>query len=319
MTLGNVNLNLLVILDAVLQERSVSRAAARLGRSQPAISHALQRLRHLFGDELLVRAGRRYKLTPVAKVLADPLHASLKQMSELLVKRPTFNPQTAEREFNIGVTDFAAMVLLRPLLRKITVTAPNIRFNIIPPGSNLVVPIRNGDQDLAIYPRGVCPQSSDLCSDIVLRDTWCCVAWVNNPVIKGNITREVLQSLPHVIDHFTTVPEQGTVSQMLAAEGIYRKHVMRTNHILLMPFLIEGTSALAIMQTRLAHLLCQSASLRIYPLPFELPELTHEMYWSAPNTTDPGHTWLRNLLLETAQPSGLTGTKESERGFPAAS
>lgn len=300
MNLNKVDLNLLIVLAAVLKERSVSRAAISLGRSQPAVSLALQRLRVLFRDELMVRIGQRYELTAVAQALADPLRRLLEQVNEVLDARLSFDPQTAEREFKVGATDYAAAVLLRPMIRRLAVAAPKIRISIEPTAEDPAWPLKEGRQDLAFYPLKGRSKTSDLCYELILRDTLCCVAWSHNPMIGKRLTPELFESLPHIVDLHRTFPEQSILSQLLAAEGMHRRHVVRTNYVILMPFLLEGTQALAVLPRRFADWLCQAAALRVFPLPFDLPHWELGMWWSAGRTADPGHLWLRTSVKEIA-------------------
>lgn len=300
LNLNQIDFNLLIVLDAVLQERSVSRAAARVGRSQPAISHALQRLRSLFGDELLVRIGQRYELTAAAQALADPLRIVLQQLGDVLVARPTFDPQNADREFKIGASDYTAAVLVRPVVQRLAVIAPKIRLTIEPLAQDPAGPLRSDQQDLAFYPLELRSKATDLCFEIVLRDTLCCVASSSNPAIGKRLTREAFVSLPHIVDLHGTSPEQSGIGRKLAAVGGRRQHVVRTNYILLTPFLVQGTSSLAVIPRRLADLLCSTAETRVLALPFAAPEWVIGMNWSSRHSSDPAHLWLRTVVKETA-------------------
>lgn len=305
LNLNQVDLNLLVILNAVLQERSVSKAALRVGRSQPAISHALQRLRKLFRDELLVRVGQRYELTAVAQGLVDPLHTVLRQMSDLLVAQPVFDPNSAQREFSLSVSDFAASVLVPPIIREITRIAPGIRLNIGVLGSDPISALRNGDLDLVVCPPAEFPKSSDLEAEAILRDPWCYAAWSGNDQIGDTLTLETFESLPHVGYLFVSHQEAGSLSRTLTPQGVHlNRYVVKTNYVLLMPFLLEGTPALALLPRRLAEWLRGAASLRILDPPIEMPDFVQEMWWSARHTADPAHLWLRNLMKTVASQPG---------------
>lgn len=299
--LSQIDINLLPILDALLQERSVSRAAVRVGRSQPAISHALRRLRHLLQDELLVRVGQRYELTAEAQALADPLHVLLQQLSDVLAARPTFDPQHAEREFSIAATDYVAGTILRSAIQKLAVEAPRVRFNISEAtGGDVVAEIRSGHQHIAIFPKELRPIASDFHSEVLARDTWCCAAWSGNTAIGSRLTQETFETLPHVVELFSPSVEQGYPGAFLASLGVRRRPIVRTSYILLAPFLLQGTSALAVLPRRLADWFCEAADLRIFPVPFELPDFIIEMCWSARYTTDPAHMWLRSELKDAA-------------------
>lgn len=300
LNLNQVDFNLLIVLDAVLQERSVSKAAARVGRSQPAISHALQRLRTVFRDQLLVRVGQRYELTAAAQALAEPLHIVLQQLGDVLVARPSFDPQNAEREFKIGASDYTAAVLIRPVIHQLAIAAPKIRLTIEPLADDPSGSLRNGQQDLAFYPAERRPKAPDLCFEIVLHDALCCVAWSRNTAIGNRLTPEAFASLPHIVDLHGTSPEQGGIGRILAAAGSRRRHVVRTNYLLLTPFLLQGTSSLAVLPRRLADLLCEATATRVLSLPFDAPEWVLGMCWSSRHTSDPAHLWLRTLVKETA-------------------
>jgi DNA-binding transcriptional LysR family regulator len=131
MNLNSLDLNLLVALDALLREASVSRAAMRIGLSQPATSHALQRLRDLIGDPLLVRSGARMELTPRAQAFRSPLAQALDHVRALFV-RDGFDAATSERQFRLMMPDLAVELLMPPLMEKITKAAPNVRIDVVP-------------------------------------------------------------------------------------------------------------------------------------------------------------------------------------------
>lgn len=299
-SLSNIDFNLLIVLDAILQERSVSKAAQRVGRTQPAISHALRRLRAMFDDELLVRIGQRYELTAVAEALANPLHIALQQMAEVLTARPSFDPGSAVRQFRIMASDFSAAVLVRPAIRKLAALAPGIRLTIEPISEDPFSAVGNGQCDLIVAPFLERPGASGLCFEFVQRDKWCCVASADNTAIGDELTRETFETLPHVVDLFTPLPEQGSVGKVLAQYGTVRADIVRTNYVLLTPFLLDGTSALAVLPRSLADWISQLIPLRVLPLPFEFPEIVQEMCWSSRYNGDPAHTWLRALLKDSA-------------------
>src|SRR3954451_2255546 len=131
MNLAALDLNLLVALDALLREANVSRAAMRIGLSQPAASHALQRLREVIGDPLMVRVGARMELTPRAQALRAPLAQTLDQVRGLFI-RDDFDAARSERQFRLMMPDLAVELLMPPLMEKITALAPNVRLDIVP-------------------------------------------------------------------------------------------------------------------------------------------------------------------------------------------
>ncbi|MGH2468599.1 MAG: LysR family transcriptional regulator, partial [Chloroflexota bacterium] len=304
LNLAQMDMNLLVALDALLNERNVTRAGQRIGLSQPAMSNALQRLRRLLHDELMVRVGRRYELTAEGQALIEPLRHALQQVSDLLEERPTFDPEAAEREFTVATSDYVAAVVVRPLLRRLAAEAPGVRLRLEPLQGNLSDLLRNGRLDLAILPTDSPNQQQtlDLPHETILCDSWVCVAWSDNRAIGQKLTRETFESLPHIVDLLggSQTPINSYLGRRLAAVGIERKYITSVDNFVLMPFLIEGTPALAVLQRRLAEWLCHSAALRILPLPFDIPDLIDGIYWSPRHTADPAHIWLRSLFRETA-------------------
>ena len=302
-----LNLNLLAVLDALLQERSVSKAAIRLGRSQPAVSHALQQLRGIFGDELLVRVGQHYELTAAAVTLADPLHLALQQLGDIIVARPMFDPVSAEREFRIAAPDYIVAILLRPVIQSVARVAPRIRFTILPPAEDPFGQLRDGRLHMSFDPLERRSTASDTCCDVVLRDSWCCAAWSGNPLIGDELTRETYDLLRHVMGPIAPLPDAH--ARQLGTERSANDQLVSTNFVMVMPFLVEETNAVAVLPRRLADWACQAAALRVLPLPFDLPEMLLGMYWNARSTADPGHLWLRSLVKHTA--SGLPELRRS--------
>jgi DNA-binding transcriptional LysR family regulator len=304
LNLAQVDMNLLVVLDALLNERNVTRAGNRVGLSQPAMSNAFQRLRRLFDDELMVRVGRRYELTAEGQALVEPLRRALQQVSDLLEERPTFDPGAAERSFTVAVSDYAAATVVRPLLRRIAAEAPGVQLRLDPLRGSMSELLRDGHLDLAIMPTDSTSQEqlNELPHETLLRDSWVCVAWAENQAVGKRLTRETFESLPHLIDRLggNPTPTGTYLGARLAAVGVKRRYFASLDNFMLMPFFIEGTPALAVLQRRLAEWLCHSAALRILELPFDIPDLVDGMYWSPRRTSDPAHVWLRTAFRETA-------------------
>src|SRR5688572_4982858 len=132
MNLASVDLNLLVALDAILAERHLTRAGERLGLTQPTMSHTLSRLRRLFDDDLLMRIGRDYELTPLAQELREPLRDILKNIEQTIERRPNFDPKTDERLFTVGASDYATYLVFQPALARIENEAPGVRIQLLP-------------------------------------------------------------------------------------------------------------------------------------------------------------------------------------------
>src|ERR1700677_4298632 len=151
--LRRMDLNLVLPLDALLEERHVTRAAESIGIGQPAMSASLARLRRLFGDPLLVRNGRVHELTPLAQALVEPVHATLTSIGQLLATTPHFDPGTDERTFTVVASDYVTLILLRPLLERLYEEAPHVAVNVIPVSGATQVELERSQVDLVIMPK----------------------------------------------------------------------------------------------------------------------------------------------------------------------
>src|SRR3954467_13070429 len=150
MNWGAFDLNLLIVFDAVMQERSVTRAGQRIGLSQPAMSHALGRLRHMLKDELFIRTPDGMGPTPRAEMLAQPLRSALSEM-QLALEPAAFDPATSDRRFVLAVNNYAAVVLAPPLVTAVSAAAPGVRLDLRPSGTlDIVDRLDRGDLDLAL-------------------------------------------------------------------------------------------------------------------------------------------------------------------------
>src|SRR4051795_8619613 len=192
--IASLDLNLLVSLDALLQERSVTRAAARMGLSQPALSASLARLRRHFGDELLARTGNEYRLTPLAVQLKELVRIALSGVERVFTAQPEFDPASSTREFTLLVSDYVVAILGDTLAELLGEEAPNTRLRLTPHSPAMV---ERADQvlltaDLMLLPRGFI---TDLSHCDLYRDEWVCVVAADNPVVGEGLTTEHLQSM----------------------------------------------------------------------------------------------------------------------------
>src|SRR5215471_6463855 len=178
MNLGRLDLNLLVALEALLDEAHVTRAAQRVSISQPAMSDALHRLRQLFGDELLVRVGREYQLTPLALELREPLHDLMQMAEEIVQRRESFSPERDSRLFTVVTSEYSAYVLVQPLLQRLASEAPGVSVRLQRPTRGEPEKITS-DVNLGLWPS---PAAADLGlpSEILFHDRWVCAVWAGN-------------------------------------------------------------------------------------------------------------------------------------------
>jgi DNA-binding transcriptional LysR family regulator len=304
MNLRNVDLNLLVILDALLAERNVSRAAERIGLSQSAMSAALARLRDLFQDPLLIRVGRDLALTRNAEELIVPIRDALGRIEQTLVQRPGFDPRVDERTFSISASDYAGLVLLTPLMREITNEAPNVTVHLLPRSRDAVRVVQTNQADLVIEPVELFG-ATNFPSCRLMSDRWLCAFDANNPHIKGDsITQDQFMQLPHLVYGLGQDRQPNLADQHLSRIGIERRIEVTVESFLLAPFLIQGTPLITLVLERAAKGLVDKANIRTVEPPFDVPDIHEAMYWHPRHTTDHGHRWLRERLRTVAAKLG---------------
>lgn len=304
MNLAQVDLNLLVALDAILTEKHLTRAGERLSLSQPTMSHTLARLRRMFDDELLTRVGRDYYLTPLAADLVEPLRDILKNIELTIERRPVFNPAKDERTFVISASDYATYLVLQPAIDLIQEEAPGVSIQIRPLNRAASDEVVTGDIDLVIWPTALGP---DLPHEVLFTDRWVAVAWSGHPDVEESLSMEEYLRQPHVVYGSGMHDISG-----LADRAIYSVHpeariAVTAPSFFLMPLLLGRSRLLALAHERLARRLSNMADIKILKLLFETPTLEEAMYWHPRVTADPAHRWLRDVLMKSAAAMQLTG------------
>jgi DNA-binding transcriptional LysR family regulator len=298
MNLGRLDLNLLVALEALIDEAHVTRAAERVGISQPAMSDALQRLRHLFGDELLVRIGRQYQLTALAMELRDPLHEVVQLAEAIVQRRERFDPATDSRIFNVVASEYSAYVLVQPLLQVLAREAPGVSLRVVRSTRGEPEKITS-DINLGLWPSH---RESELSSpsEILFRDRWVGAVWSGSTDIGAQMTLQDYMRLPHAVYQLGTTGAYGIADRVIQDMNQPRKIQVTADSFLLLPLLLEGTSQVALIQERLGRKLAAGANLRLVEPLFDMPALAEAMYWHSRNTSDPAHRWLRGTLRAVA-------------------
>lgn len=296
MNLTNIDLNLLVALEALLRERNVTRAGRLVGLSQPAMSATLGRLRALFEDPLLARVGREYRLTPRANELLEPLRSALEAVERTLQRSAPFDPATAKRRFRIAASDHLMIVLLPPLVEHLRTVAPGIQLNIRQVTPEIAKDLNARRVDLSLQPSGLLP---DVASQDLFLDRWVCAVWEGNQTVKKRITIEQLCSLQHATF---------SAGRASLAERYLEPHlsqplqvVLTTQSFTALPFLIRGTQLVTMVQHSLGARVRREAEVRLLEPPVPVAKLMTAMCWSTVCTTDPAHTWLRQTVAEIAK------------------
>lgn len=296
--LANLDLNLLITLDALLRERNVTRTAQRLGVSQPAVSGALGRLRRHFGDQLLVRVGNRYDLTPLATRVATLTGPALAGVRRVFDATTEFDPSGLDREFIIVSSDYAATVLGPLIARRIAAQAPNaqLRLQQTTPYAvdHAADTLRTADG--LIIPHGFVTGLPYL---DLYTDRWVCVICADHPGVGDTLTLDLLAELPWVVI-FDRPTAFAPASRQLRMLGIEARVEVIVDGFTQMPFLVAGTSRVALLQERLARLIAPVTGIRILDCPFDVVPVAEAFWWNPIHRNDPAHQWLRELLQAAA-------------------
>jgi DNA-binding transcriptional LysR family regulator len=292
--LAKVDLNLLVACDALLAERSVTRAAKRLGVTQSSASHALARLRDLFGDPLLVRSGHAMVLTPRAEGLARPVHEALGRLAELLAERPAFEPKTARLTFTISTSDYGALVVVPRLVERLAARAPGVDLVVRPPSNDVARHLEAGAFDVALGPITDAPPAL-----VVVRafdDAFVCVVRAGHPSAKEGLALADFLALPHVV-----VAPRGLrpshVDVALSRIGERRRVAVLVPHFLMAPHVVARSDLVLTLPRRLADLACASLPLARHEPPIDVDGFTFQLAWHERRQRDAAHAWLRAELL----------------------
>ena len=297
MNWGAFDLNLLIVFDAVMQERSVTRAGGRVGLSQPAVSHALARLRHMLKDELFIRTPEGMMPTPRAEQLAMPLRRALNDM-QVALEPETFVPTEAARQFVIAANNYAAVVLASPVLMAVAAAAPGIQLDLRPSGLREIPALLDrGELDLAI---GTFDDVGErFGSARLLEDSFVIAMRHDHPATCRELTPPALASLPY-LDISSSGEDAGFIDDWLAARGLARSIAHRAPR-LSAATILSGTDLVAVLSRRLAEHWVQLYGLSICELPFASPEICTAMLWHRRFDNQPAHIWLRQLIQRTAR------------------
>jgi DNA-binding transcriptional LysR family regulator len=298
MDLAGVDLNLLVVFDALMAERHVTRAGERIGLSQPAVSAALNRLRHLLKDELFIRRADGMQPTRKAEELAIPLRQALMQI-QIALEPQTFEPATAKRTFKIATNDFAASILLPKLGAKLSQEAPGIDLRLIYADDALGMKMLEEDAiDLAIAPfEAIAPPFER--QHLLEPAGFLCVMRKDHPLVGKPLTLEVFAAAPQLLIS-RTGDATGFVDEILAEVGLQRRVAFTVPSFLLAPVILAETDYIAVLPRRLVEMFQQMVELVAYEPPFPQRKFPLGMLWHQRLNKDPGLLWLRITLVDVA-------------------
>ncbi|MCU1718525.1 LysR family transcriptional regulator [Pseudomonas sp. 5P_3.1_Bac2] len=293
MNISNFDLNLLRVFDALMREQNVSRAAARLSLSQPAVSNALSRLRALVNDPLLVRVGRSMQPTSRAQALEAPIRAALQQIEQSLSATPIFDPATSRQQFSIAVTDYVELICMPALLRKLSEQAPGMRIDIRHLTPNLpMAALDQGEVDLLLGRFDQVP--ARFSCQHWMSETLQLALCRDHPLAQQVIDLERFIQLRHL--WVSGGQTRGMVDQWLAEHGLARTIHYTTPNYLQAAHLIAGSELAAVLPRRLAEHFTQLLPLQLHDLPFNLGPFHLQMVSLAARQREPALHWLMEQI-----------------------
>jgi DNA-binding transcriptional LysR family regulator len=314
---NNLDLNLLRVFEALMDERSATRAGTRLGLTQSAISHALNRLRHVLKDELFVRGPDGMQPTERAAEIAPRLRQGLFQL-QLALAPSEFVPEITDRRFTLTCTEYAGAVLLPDLIARLRAAAPHASLNVLPSNLGVAETLRSGRADLAL---GSFRRAPEWCaSEPLLRETRVWVLSADHPAAGEELSLERLAALPHlvisatgederaidgyVVEHglerLVTRSDAGLLAGALTARGLRRNVAVTTPHFLAALAAVSQSDIAALLPRRLATAFMGPYRLALFEPPYSSPPFEIMSLWHREHGDQPAILWLRGLLREVA-------------------
>jgi LysR family transcriptional regulator, nod-box dependent transcriptional activator len=291
-----LDLNLLVALDALLSEKSVTRAAARLNISQPAMSGVLARLRDFFADQLVVQVGRQMELTPLAQTVAAPVQDIIMRIDSVIASEPAFEPRASKRHFSITVSDYVLRVFLLDVLKRIYREAPGVTFEFRQSSGRARDALESGEVDFVIAPEiDVLPEHPHT---TLFEDTYTIIAWAGSSVVGDTLSFDQYMGLGHVVFRSEEQGNPWLERWFLRQYGDARRIEVAAASFSLLPHVLVGTDRIATIQRRLARQYVQTLPLKLIDAPVELPKLVETLQWNVHRDPDPAGRWLRAKLNE---------------------
>lgn len=303
MRYDRLDLNLLVALDVLLSERSVSLAADRLCLSQSATSSALGRLREYFGDELLVLQGRQMVVTKRGESLIEPVKALLEQVRLTIANPPVFEPATCDRLIRIMASDYTIEVILEGAIRAMHAEAPHLRFEIQSMNEGPTEAMERNAIDLLIWLHH--EVSPDHPSELLFEDDYVVIGAADNPALQGEMTKELYMSLGHVTARFGRSRAPSFEDYYFRRSKEQRRVEVVTPSFTALPGFVLGTSWVATVHRRLAARLAADPQFVIRELPFNIPRIREVVQWHISNNNDAALRWVvENLKILAGSAAG---------------
>ena len=296
--LRNLDLNLLVVFDTVFRERHVTRAAHKLGMSQPAVSNALQRLRDALKDDLLFKTTAGMEATERAEALAGPIHSIVKELEDILVTR-RFDPATASGAVTLATVDYFSVVMLPLLVRLLSEKAPNLTLRIIPTNGQSFALLDRGDADLALASFGSIP--SRFQKQALRRESYACVLRHDHPVLEKGLTPKRYAGLRHII-HSPGGDLVGSTDKALSALGLERHIALTISSFIHAEPILTSTEMILTAPASVAKQLSRNPGLKIIDCPVEVEGSAQQLdlMWHSRLGKRPLVDWLKTEIINLA-------------------
>ncbi len=294
--LAGIDLNLLVVFDALMTEQNVTRAGERLSLSQPATSNALARLRSLINDDLFIRTNTGLRPTPTAIALKQQLRPALQQIQAALRSQSIFDPATSDRVFAIGMSDYVEFTLLPRLMQTLQTITPRVSVQIRSGDrQKLLALLDSGEIDLVcgVFPENIAWHNQQL----LFQESYVCVCRRNHPLIGSTLSLEEYLAASHLL---VSVKEDrmGRVDMLLAEQNLKRRIALSIPHFLPVPFILAETDLIATLAQRIALTFANHQQLKLLPMPLPIKGFSVFMRWHRTTENSPDCQWLRSIVLE---------------------
>lgn len=296
MELHDLDLNLLVVFNQLLAQRSVSKAAQTLGISQPAISNSLAKLRKILGDPLFLKTAKGMEPTPYADQLAEPVSYALGMIHSSLNEHTSFDPAQSKRVFTIGMMDIGEIYFLPTLMRRLRQEAPSVAVSTMRNTSvTLQDDLQSGKVDLAI---GLLPQlKAGFFQRRLFTQSYVCLMRRGHRLSRQRLSLEEYQSAEH-LRVIAAETGHGKVDEVLQRSGVERKFPLTVPHYVSVGHILRDSDMIATVPERLADKLLEPFQLAKVPVPAKLPDVVITVFWHAKYHRSPANQWLRTVLFE---------------------
>lgn len=295
MNIGEIDLNLLRVFDAVLRERGVTAAAVRLGLTQPGVSNALGRLRAVFRDPLFVRGPSGMDPTPFARELAEPVRQSLALLESALALGSGFDPATSTRAFRFYMSDLGQVEFLPPLVERVRVVAPAVRLEALALDlEDIGSALAAGTIDLAV---GFLPGlDAPIRRQALFRDAYVCLMRTHHPAAGARLTRKAFLDASHALVSYRG--GHRVIEEALERAGLARRIALRVPHFTVVPMVLERTDLILTLPARVARVYERSGKFVSLAPPVAIPPADVALHWHERFDGDLGNRWLRGLMVD---------------------